>query len=153
MHHKQWATLLADIVKRYRLFNITYRHHQSVLPKGRSFTANAGTKVAILSKGRSSTVNSGTKITVLIEINGCGSFPLLPAPHSLFSIWTYFRRSEKIPGAPTWRWGEWIWLTGPSGFHRNSPQGLNICSIWIFDKIRDPEILTILRPSITYNNI
>ena len=21
-------------------------------------------------------------------------------------------------------WGEWIWLTGPSGLHRNSPQGL-----------------------------
>ena len=30
--------------------------------------------------------------------------------HSLFSIWKDFKRSEKIPGAPTWRWGEWIWL-------------------------------------------
>ena len=37
------------------------------------------------------------------------------------------------------RWGEWIWLTGPSGLHRNSPQGLNISSIRVFDQIRDPE--------------
>ena len=47
----------------------------SVLPKGRSFTANAGTKVAVLSKGRSSTPNSGTKVAVLLGINRCGSFP------------------------------------------------------------------------------
>ena len=40
----------------------------------------------------------------------CSSFPLLSAPHFLFSIWTDLIRSEKIPGAPTWRWGEWIWL-------------------------------------------
>ena len=58
----------------------------------------------------------------------------------LFSIWTELIRSEKIPGAPTWRWGEWICLTGPSGLHWNSPQGLNISSIWIFDQIRDMEI-------------
>ena len=30
---------------------------------------------------------------------------------------TDLKRSEKIPGAPTRRWGEWIWLTGPSGLH------------------------------------
>ena len=70
----------------------------------------------------------------------CDSFPLLSAPHSLFSIWTNLRRSEKIPGAPTRRRGVWIWLTGPSGLHRNSAQGLNICSIRVFDQIRDPEI-------------
>ena len=32
----------------------------SVLPKGRSFTANSGTKAAILPNGRSSIANSGT---------------------------------------------------------------------------------------------
>ena len=68
----------------------------------------------------------------------CGSFPLLSAPHSLFSIWT--KRSERIPGAPTRRGGEWIWLTAPSGLHRNSPPRLNIRSIRVFDQIRDPEI-------------
>ena len=41
---------------------------------------------------------------------------------------------------------EWIWLTGPSGLHRNSPQGLNISSIRVFDKIRDPKIPINLRP-------
>ena len=48
-------------------------------------------------------------------MNRCGIFPLLSAPHSLFSIWTNLKRSEKIPGAPT-RWGEWIWLLGPPNF-------------------------------------
>ena len=79
-------------------------------------------------------------------LNRCGSFPLLSAPHSLFSIWTDLKRSEKIPRAPTWRWGDWIWLTGPSGLHRYSPQGLNINSIRVFDWIRDPEIPITLRP-------
>ena len=61
-------------------------HHQSVLLKGRSYTANTGTKVAVLSKGKSSTANSETKVAVLLGINRFGSFPLLSAPHSLFSI-------------------------------------------------------------------
>ena len=78
----------------------------------------------------------------------CGSFPSLSAPHSLFSLLTNLKRSEKIPGAPTRRWGEWIWLTGPSGLHRNSPQGLNISFARVFDQIRDPEIPITLRPHI-----
>ena len=82
-------------------------HHQSDMPKGRSFTANSGTK------GRSSAANSGIKVAVLLGMNRCSNFPLLSAPHSLFSIWTDFKRSEKIPGALTWKWWEWIWLTGP----------------------------------------
>ena len=28
---------------------------------------------------------------------------------------------KRSQGHQTWRWGEWIWLTGPSGLHRNSP--------------------------------
>ena len=69
-----------------------------------------------------------------LGINRCGSFPLLSAPHSLFSIWTDIKTPEKIPGAPVWKWGEWLWLTGPSELHRNSPQGLglNISSIRCF---------------------
>ena len=38
----------------------------SVLPKGRPFDANSGTKAAVLPKGRSSTANSGTKVAVLL---------------------------------------------------------------------------------------
>ena len=71
-------------------------------------------------KGRSFTANSDTKVAVLLGMNRCGSFPLLSTHHCLFNIWTVLKRSEKIPGAPAWRWGEWIWLTGPSRLHRNS---------------------------------
>ena len=70
-------------------------HHHSVLPKGRSFTANSGTTAAVLPKGRSSTANSGTKVAVLLGINRYGSFLLLSAPHSLISILTDLKRSEK----------------------------------------------------------
>ena len=72
-------------------------------------------------EGRSSTANSGIKVAVSLGMNRWDSFPLLSAPHSLLSIWTDLKRSEKIPAAPYWRWGEWIWLTGPSGLNRNSP--------------------------------
>ena len=58
----------------------------SVLPKGRSFTANSVTKAAVLPKGRYSTANLGTMVAVLLGMNRCGSFPLLSAPQSLFSI-------------------------------------------------------------------
>ena len=122
---------------------------QSVLSKGRSFTGNSGTKGAVLPKGSSSTANSGTKVAVLLEMNRCGSFLLLSSPHSLFSIWTDHKRSGKIPGAPPWRWAEWIWLTGPSGLYRNSPRNknlFNISSIRVFDQIKDPKILITLRP-------
>ena len=115
----------------------------NILPKGRSFTAKSGTKVAGLFKGRSSTANSGTYAAVLLRMDRCSSFPLLS--HSLFSIWTDLKRSEKIPGASTWMWREWIWLTGPSGHHWNSPQGLNIGSIRVFDQIRDPDNANNLR--------
>ena len=46
-------------------------------------------------------------------------YPLLSMSHSLFSIWTDIKRSEKIPGASMWVWREWIWLTGPPWLHRN----------------------------------
>ena len=99
------------------------KYHHSVLPKDRSFTANSSTKAAVLSKGRSSTVNSGIEVAVLLGINRCGSFPLLSAPHSLFSIWTNLKRSQKIPGAASWKWGERIWRSGSSRLPRNSPKG------------------------------
>ena len=110
-----------------------------------------GTKAAVLPKGRSSTVNLGTKVA---GMNRCGSFPLLSVPHTLFSIWTDLKRSEKFPGAQAWRWEECIRLTGPSGRHRNSPQGLNISSIRVFDQIRDQEIPITLRlhSYIVYHN-
>ena len=55
----------------------------SVLPEGRSFTANTGTKVAVLFKSRSSTANSGTMVAVLLGANRYGSFLLPSAPYNI----------------------------------------------------------------------
>ena len=107
--------------------------HHRVFCQGQFFHCKRRNQGWSSAQGRSSTTNPGTKVAVLPGISRCGSFPLLFSPHSLFSIWTDIRRFKKIPGAPTWRWGEWIWLTGPSELYRNSPQGLNISSIRVFD--------------------
>ena len=129
------------------------QHHQSVLPKSRSFAANTGTKAPVLPKSRSSTAISGKrKVVVLLGMNRCG-YPLLSAPHSLFSIRTDLIRSENIPGAPTRKWGEWIWLTATSGLHRNSPQGLNFSTIRVFDQIRDPETPINVRTRLSYKGV
>ena len=48
---------------------ILHLRSQSVLPKGRSFTANTGTKVAVLAKSKFYTAISGTKVAVLLGIN------------------------------------------------------------------------------------
>ena len=58
----------------------------SILPEGRYFTTNSGTKVTFLLKGRPFTTNSGTQVAIFLGMDRCGSFPLLSAPHSLFSI-------------------------------------------------------------------
>ena len=78
----------------------------------------------------------------------CGSFPLLSAPHSFFSIWTNLKRSEKIPGAQARWWGESIWLTGPSGLQRNS--GVIYQFHQGFYQIIDPEIPNNLCPNLLY---
>ena len=65
---------------------------------------------------------------------------------------TDLKISEKFSGAPTWRWEEWIWLTGPSGLHLNSQQqGFHISSIRVFGQIRDPEFIITLRPHFIHN--
>ena len=46
---------------------------------------------------------------------------------------------EKIPGPPLVEVRRVDSLTGPSGLQRNSPQGLNISSISVFDQIRYPK--------------
>ena len=131
-------------------FNIGLIYHHLVFCSRAQGTENSGNKAAVWPKGKSSTANSGTKVAVLLGMNRCGSFPLLSATHSLFSIWKTLKRSENIPRAPALRWGEWIWLSGPSGLHRNPPHRLNISSIRVFDQIRGPEILITLWPHIIY---
>ena len=72
---------------------------------------------------------------------GAVAFRCFPYP-TLFRIWRDLKRSEKIPGATVWRWGEWIRLTGPSIFHRHSPQGLNISSMFLTrSEIRKSQLL------------
>ena len=53
----------------------------SVLPKGRFFTANLGTKAPVLPKGRSFSANSGTKFEVLGTVaSRCFPHPALSSP-------------------------------------------------------------------------
>ena len=115
-----------------------HHHHQSVLPKGRSFTAKSDTKAAFLPKGRSSTANSGTKVAVWLGMNRCGSFRCFPHPTLSLASEQTLKYLKSSQGATAWRWGECIWVTKPSGLHRNSPQGLKISSRRVFDQIRDP---------------
>ena len=100
---------------------------------------------------RSSTAKWVTKASVLLGMIGAAASRCFQTPN-IFSIWADLKRSEKIPGAPSWRWGEWIWLTGPSGRHRNSPFELYISSFRVFDQIRDPEIPVTLRPNYESKN-
>ena len=121
-------------------------HHQSVLPKGRSFIANPGTKVAALSKGRPSTANSGTKVAVLLGINRCGSFPLLSAPTlSLASDQTLkdLKRSQEPQLGGEESGFDYL---GPPDFTEIHHRVNNISSIRVFDQMRDPEIPITLHP-------
>ena len=99
-------------------------------------------------KVRSSTANSETQAAVLLGMNRWGSFPLLPASHSLFSIWTDLKNLRRSQGHQHGGQESGFWLTGPSGLRRNSQQGLNISSIRVSDQIRDLEIPTALRPRV-----
>ena len=112
---------------KFFIYLFLVRHYHQCSDQGQVFHSKLRLQGCILPKGRSSTANSGTKVAVSLGMNRCGNFPCFPHPN-LFSIWTDLTRSEKIPGGPAYRWREWIWLTGPSVFHRNSPQGLNISS-------------------------
>ena len=68
-------------------------------------------------------------------------------PHHVLSLASKQTLKDlKDPRAPTWRWGEWIWLTWPSALQRNSPEGLNISSIGVFGQITYPKIPITLRP-------
>ena len=60
---------------------LLYYHHHSILPNGRSSTANSRTKAAVLLKDRSSNTNLRNQAAVLLRMDRCGSFPLLSAPH------------------------------------------------------------------------
>ena len=107
-------------------FIFYHHHHHSVLPKAELSLQTQAAWLQFCPKAGLTPQTEKQRLQFYQELNRYGSFPLLSSRHSLFSIWTELRRSEKIPGVPTWRWGEWIWLSGPSGFQRNSLQELII---------------------------
>ena len=75
------TNLLINLMLYHHHHHQQQQHHQCVLPKGRYFTTNAGTKIAFLFKGRSFTANSGTKVSVLLGISAvayiCFPHPIL----------------------------------------------------------------------------
>ena len=131
------------------LLILYHHHHQSVLLKSRSFTASAGTKAAVLSKTGLPPQTQEPRLQFYQEwIGAVHSHCFLHPTLTLASEQTL--KPEKTSGAPMW--GEWIWLTGSSGLHQNSPQGFNISSIRVFDQIRDSEIPVILYLPINTND-
>ena len=129
------------------LYSYHHHHHQSVLPKGRSFTANAGTKDAVLSKGKPSTANSETKVAILLWINRCGNFSLLSTPTLSLASEKALKDLKISQGSQCAGEESWFGYLSPRDY-RNSPQGLNISSIKVFDQIRYPELPVTLRPHI-----
>ena len=51
-------------------------HHQSILPKGRSFTASAGTQAAVLPKAGLPPQTQEPRVQFYQGLNRCNSFPL-----------------------------------------------------------------------------
>ena len=136
-NHSLWVPMTSDTDAPR---NLIYRQ-QSLLPKGRSFTANSRTKAAVLSKGKSSTANSGTNITVLIGMNK--SVASCCFPHYTLFLASEQTLKDLIRSQGPQRGGvEVRSLPGHSGLNQNSPEGLYISSIRVFDQIRDPEIPT-----------
>ena len=77
-----WGYVRRDVCQFQR-----HHHHHQVLHSNRR---NLGWSSA---ESRSSTANSGW-LQFYLGLNRCCSFPLLSAPHSLFSIWTDLKRSQ-----------------------------------------------------------
>ena len=93
-----------------------HHHHQSVLPRA---GPSLQPQEIRLQFWRRQVCHQKPRLQFYKGLNRCSSFALLSIPHSFFSIWIDLKRSENIPGTPTWRWREWIWLTGP---FRTSPK-------------------------------
>ena len=101
--------------------------------------------VAVLSKGRSSTANSVTKVIILLGMNRCGIASRC-FPHPILSLASeQILKVLKNPSGPSVKvrrvdLANWALMISP-----NFTTGLNICSISVFDQIRDPEIQITLR--------
>ena len=76
-----------------------HHHHQSILPKGRSSTASAGTKAAVMPKAGLPPQTQESRMQFYEGYIGAVASQYFLQAHSLFSIWTDFKRCVKIPGA------------------------------------------------------
>ena len=77
---------------------VFHHHHHSVLPKSRLFVASAGTWAAVLPKTGLPLKTQEPRLQFFQGLNRFGSFPLLSAPHSLFSIWIDFKDLKRSQG-------------------------------------------------------
>ena len=122
-----------------------YNHHQCTAQRQvlHCKRRNLGCSSA---EGRSSTTNSENQdCSFTRDLIGSTASRCFPHPTLSLASEQTLKDLKRSQGHQR---GEWIWLAGPSGFHRNSPQRLNISSIRVFDQIRDPEIPINLRPHI-----
>ena len=104
-------------------------------------------------KGRCSIANSWNRGCSFTRDEQVRQLPSLCFPHTTLSLASeQTLKIRKDPRGPSMEVRGVDWLTGSSGLHRNSPQGLNISSIRGFDQIRDPEIpITFVHPPPIYS--
>ena len=116
---------------RRQVFYRKLRNQGCSSAEGRSSTANSGTKAAVLPKAGLPLQTQEPRLQFYQGWISAIASRCFPHP-TLLRIWRDLKRSQNIPGATTWRWEEYIWLTGPSYLRRNSPQGLSISTIRVF---------------------
>ena len=132
---------------------IKNHHHRCVLPNGRSVTALTGTKAAFLLKAGLSPQTQEPRLQFYQGWTSVVASHCFPHPTLSLASECTFKDLKRSQGYQRGGEGSWIWLTGLSGLHWNSPQGLNISSIRVFDQIRDPEIPITLHPLIKKANL
>ena len=114
---------------------------QSVLPKGQVLNCKRRNLSCSSAEGRSSTANSRTKVQFYQGLNRCGSFPCFAHPTLSLASEQTLKDLKSSQGHRRVDLANWALSTSP-----NSPQGLNINFIRVFDHIRDPEIPITLLP-------
>ena len=80
------AVVLERVGEGKIMVELLKKHHQCVLPKGRSYAASAGTLAAVLGRKIFHRKLKEPRLRFYKGLNRCGSFLLLSAPHSLFNI-------------------------------------------------------------------
>ena len=109
--------------------------------------------ISVLPKGRFFTVNSGTKVAVSLGMNRYGKFPLLSASHSFLATELIFKDLKRLKN-PRGNNVEVRRVDLANWALRTSPKfttGVKYQFYQSFDYIRDPEIPITLRPLYIYS--